>query len=275
MIEAKDMIYLWNPILSAKTRGSYLYGDSMIMPMIDASRTIRKNIGVNFPAMAEATWSGLWLMAIKPHGQTDAERDAEYTMVAQRMVRGGPNIILEDPADVNAWNVDFNPKVVEFVNLTEFLVKYCIATTGMPQTLFYDEAAANMATMKGKINLAMTTVIEPMRAWIGRSISDQWYNRWFKMIYKDDKEILSKFRIKMSFSNLNIMDFMDKIEAINAIDSRKQLTDDAYGRLADIPNYTSLVDPDAETNPGGNVRMNLDQLQMTKKPNIPGQQPQK
>src|SRR4029077_6529884 len=34
----------------------------------------------------------------------------------------------------------------------------------------------------------------------------------------------------------------------------------------------SMVDPDAETNPGGNVKLNLDQLQMSKKPNIPGQQ---
>lgn len=252
MIPAKDMIYLWNPITSAKTRGSWLYGDSMIMPMIDASRTIRKNIGVNFPAMAEATWSGLFLMAIKPQGQNPNERAAEYTQVAQGMVRGGPNILMEDPNDVKFQNVDFNPKVNEFVAMTEMLIKYCIATTGMPHSMFYDEDSSNRATMIGKIQLAKDTVINPMRAIDGRMISEQWYQKWFRLIYKDSKpEIYRKFKITIKFSDLNISEWYDKIQAVNELDSRKQLTDSAYGDLAGIRNYKALAVPDAPVTPGG------------------------
>jgi hypothetical protein len=208
--------------------------------------------------MAEATWSGLFLMAIKPQGQTVAEKNLEYAQVAQNMVRGGPNILLEDPNDVKFQNVDFSPKVNEFVTLTEMLLKYCVATTGLPHSMFYDEAASNRATMLGKIQLATSTVMNPMRAIDGRMISEQWYQRWFRLIYKDT-DIYKKFKIKMKFSDLNISEWTDKIEAVNALDSRKQLTDEAYGDMAGIANYKAKTIPDAPITPGGTAgqKMNI------------------
>ena len=120
--------------------------------------------------MSEATWSGLFLMAIKPQGQDVAAKEAEYNQVVKNMVRGGPNVLLEDPDNVKFHNVDFAPKVNEFVQLTEAMLKYCVATTGLPHSMFYDEEASNRATMIGKIQLATSTVINPMREWIGRAI---------------------------------------------------------------------------------------------------------
>ncbi len=252
MIPAKDMIYLWNPLISAKTRNSWLYGDSMLMPLLDASRVIRKNIGVNFNAMSEATWSGLFLMAIKPQGQDVAAKEAEYQQVVKNMVRGGPNVLLEDPMNVKFHNVDFNPKVKEFVDLTESMLKYCVATTGLPHSMFYDEEASNRATMIGKIQLATSTVINPMRASDGRLFSTQWYQRWFRLIYKNKKpELLKKFRIKMTFTDLRIEEWFDKVEAANLVDGRKQLTDQAYGEFIGVDNYQNKIEPDAETVPGG------------------------
>lgn len=252
MVPSKDMIYLWNPLISAKTRNSWLYGDSLVMPMLDAARTIRKNIGVNFNAMAEATWAGMFVMAIKPKGESTAEKQNEYSQIANNLVRGGPSILLEDPHDVSFNSIDFAPKVLEFVSMTESLLKYCVATTGMPHSMWYDEDSSNRATMIGKIQLAEATVIEPRRAWIGRAISDQWYQRWFRLLYKDSKpELYKKYKIKMKFSNLNIAEWFDKIQAVNELDSRKQLTDVAYGELAGLDNYTQMVEKDAETTPGG------------------------
>lgn len=254
MVPAKDMIYLWNPFISAKTRGSWLYGDSLMMAMIDASRVIRKNIGVNFPAMAEATWAGMYVLTVRPQGETRADKEKEYQDIASRMVRGGPNILLENPEDTKTDVIDFAPKVTEFKDLTEFLIRYCVSTTGLPQTMFYDEASANRATMIGRIQLAISTAINPMRAWIGRSIADQWYMRWFRVICKEKgrQELLKKFRVKMVFSDLHIEEWFDKVEAVNVLDSRKQLTDQAYGELAGIDNYANKVEPDAIVTPGGN-----------------------
>lgn len=250
MVPSKDMIYLWNPLISSKTRGSWLYGDSMLMPMIDAARVIRKNIGVNFPAMAEATWAGMFILTVKPQSQSIEEKRKEYQQIASTLVRGGPNILIEDPANIKTDTIDFQPKVNEFSALTEMLLKYCVAATGLPHSMFYDEAASNRATMLGKIQLATSVVINPMRSWIGRSIASQWYQRWFRLIYKDT-DMYKKFKIKMAFSDLNIAEWYDKIAAVNQLDSRKQLTDDAYGSHLGIDNYQDDVEPDAITTPGG------------------------
>jgi len=109
--------------------------------------------------MSEATWSGLFLMAIKPQGQDLAAKEAEYNQVVKNMVRGGPNVLLEDPDNVKFQNVDFNPKVKEFQELTEAMLRYCVASNGLPHSMFYDESTSNRATMIGKIQLATSTVI--------------------------------------------------------------------------------------------------------------------
>jgi len=120
--------------------------------------------------MAEATWSGLFLMAIKPQGQDLDEKQKEYQQVTDNMVRGGPNVLLEDPENVKFHNVDFSPRVQEFVGLTEAMLKYMVAVTGLPHSMFYDEEASNRATLIGKIQLATSTVINPMREWIDQAI---------------------------------------------------------------------------------------------------------
>ena len=253
MLPAKDMIYLWNPLVSAKYHNAWWYGGSMIMPMLDASRVLRKIVGVDFPAMAEATWAGMFILAVKPQGADASQKQTEYSAIASNLVRGGPNILMEDPEDIDFHSVDFAPKVTEFKDLTEFLLKYSVASLGLPHTMFFDESASNRSTMLGKIQLAISTVINPTREMIGRQIAAQWYQRWFRLLYKDTEEY-KKFRIKMVFDDLHIEEWFDKIEAVNELDSRKQLSDKAYGELAGVDNYAGKVDPDAETMPGGDSK---------------------
>ena len=241
MVPSTDIIHLWNPLISAKYHNAWFYGGSMVLPMLDAARVIRKIIGVDFPAMAEATWAGMFILAVKPQGQEQSQKQSEYTAIAANLVRGGPNVLMEDPEEVSFNSVDFSPKVTEFKDLTDFLIRYCVATLGLPQTMFFDESASNRATMIGKIQLAISTVINPLREQFGRQICDQWYQRWFELLYKDNQEILQKFRIKMVWDDLHIEEWFDNIEAVNELDSRKQLTDDAYGELTGIENYPNKV----------------------------------
>ena len=252
MIPTRDMIYLWNPLISAKTRNSWWYGDSMIMPMLDASRVIRKNIGVNFPAMAETSWAGSYILAVRPEGQTLAEKQQEYTQVVGNMVTGAGNVMMEDPKNISFNNIDFNPKVNEFKELTEALIRYSVASTGLPHSMFYDESQSNRSTMLGKIQLATSTVINPMRQWISREISNQWYQRWFRLLAKNGQvkeELLKKFRIKMVFNDLKIAEWFDKVEAANEI--RGPLTDEAYGEQIGIENYKNKVDTSGRFPMGG------------------------
>lgn len=252
MVPTRDMIYMWNPWVTAKTRNAWFYGDSLTLPMLDAGRVVRKNIGVNFNAMAEATWSGLAMITVRPEGQKESDKQAEYNQVVKNMVRGGPNVLMERPEDVRVDNIDFAPKVKEFQELTEAMLRYQVACTGMPHSMFYDESQSNRATMIGKIQLATATVINPMRESDGRLFSSQWYQRWFRLLYKEKKpDLLKTFRIRMTFKDLRIEEWFDKVEAANEVDSRKQLTDESYGQLTGIDNYQNKVDPDAEVQPGG------------------------
>ena len=250
MVPMYDSIYLFNSVLAANTHNANNYGDSMAISMIDALRVIRKNNGVNFGTMAEVAYAGLGLLVVRPQGDTASQKQAEYQVVSQNTVPAAINVLIERPEDVKFESVDYHPQVDQFVKMNESLIKYCVACLQLPHALFFDEGAANRATMIGKIQLTIATVINPMREWIGRSITDQWYDRWFRLMYKDT-DIVKKFKIKMVFEDLHIEEWFDKIEATLALDSRKQLTDKAFGEKAGIDNYTGDVETDAETIPGG------------------------
>jgi len=250
-VDIDDSVYLWNPLVSANTYNSKWYGDSFMLPMIDSLRVLRTNIGVNFVAMGENAYSGLGLLSMKPEGSTSSQKEEEYNLVSQRMVPATTNILLKDPNLTRFDNIDYKPEVDSFINMNESLVKYCAATLGMPHALFYDESASNRATMIGKIQLAIAVTINPMREWINRAISPQSYDKWFRIMNHKDTELLKKFKVIMKFEDLNIAEWFDKVEAVNEIDSRKQLTDAEYGKLMGLINYPGMVETDAETIPGG------------------------
>ncbi len=250
-VDVDDSIYLWNSLVSANTYNAWGYGDSFMLPMIDALRVVRTNIGVNFVAMGENAYSGLGLLSIKPEGSTTSQKEEEYNAVSQRMVPATTNILIKDPEETRFDNIDYKPEVDSFINMNESLVKYSAATLGMPHALFYDESASNRATMIGKIQLAIAVTINPMREWINRSISPQSYDKWFRIMNYKDTELLKKFKVIMKFEDLNIAEWFDKVEAVNEIDSRKQLTDAEYGKLMGLINYSGMVETDAETIPGG------------------------
>lgn len=256
-VDIDDSIYLWNPLISANTYNSTWYGDSFMLPMIDSLRVLRTNIGVNFPAMGENAYSGLGLLSIKPEGSTASKKEEEYNIVSQRMVPATTNILMKDPNLTRFDNIDYKPEVDSFINMNESLVKYCAATLGMPHAMFYDESASNRATMIGKIQLAIATTINPMREWINRSISPQSYDKWFRIMNQKDEKLLKKFRVIMKFDDLNIAEWFDKVEAVNEIDGRKQLTDAEYGKLMGLINYPGMVESDAETNPGGDSKNSM------------------
>ncbi len=103
----------------------------------------------------------------------------------------------------------------------------------------------------GKIQLAISTVINPLREQFGRQICAQWHQRWFELIDKEKSELFKKFRIKMVWNDLHIEERFDKIEAVNELDARHPLSDDAYGELIGIDNYPNKVDKNSEVTPGG------------------------
>ena len=251
MIPAQDMIYLWNPVTSSKVSNADFYGISILSPLISATKILRKLLSDDFPAMAENAWAGLFLLVARNDGNTEQSKRDEYSALTTNLTPGKPGVLVKNPEDVAAHNINFNPKVTEFLTLFESMIKLCISTVGLPQVGFYDESAANRATLIGKIQLTMRTNIDPMREWIGESIAAQWYDRWFRVMYKDQPEILEKFRIRLSWDDLHIAEWYDSIEAMLELDGRKEIKDTEFGDKIGLKEYTSMVKPEAETVPGG------------------------
>lgn len=245
LVKSKDMAYLWNPLVSGKYHNAMFYGGSVMLTMLDPARVIRKLVAVDFLAMAEATWAGIYNLVIKPEGQTEDDKRAEYQRIVDKMARGGPNILLADPQHVGFHTANFSPKVNEFRDLYESLIRLCVANLGLPQTMFFDESQSNRATMIGKIQLATSTVINPMREQIGRQICSQWYGRWFRMLYKGQPE-LEKFRIRLAWSDLRVAEWFDMVAAVNELDGRKTLKDREYGELVGVQNYASKIDEEQQ-----------------------------
>lgn len=266
LIPVDKMIYLWNPLVSAKYHNAMFYGGSMVLPMMDAARTMRSIVGTDFPAMARSTWAGMPIIVVKPQGQDESQKLDEYTELTQRFVRGAPNFMLEDPDNVKINTIDFQPKVAEFMKLVDFLARYNVASLGLPQTMFFDETTSTRSTMLGKIQLALSTVINPLREQFGRQIVPQWWGKWFEMRYEGQKEF-DEFEIKMVWNDLHIEKWFDKVESVNMVDSRQKLKNSAFGELAGIDDYENKVDENAEIIPGGDPS----QMEPTETPDGPAE----
>ena len=248
MISHNDMIYLWAPLLASKHHNSQFYGSSMILPMLDACRTLRQIISIDFPAMARSTWSGLFLLTIAPQGQTADQKRTEFDEIQSSLKVGASNILVEDPANVKVDTIDFNPKVNEFRELCDYLVKMMIATLQLPTSGFFDESVSNRSTLLSKIQLCIETTIKPIRQSFSDQINVQWYQKNFLILFP---ELSDKFKITLKWNDLSIEETADKIEAVLAVDARKRLKDSAFGKLAHIDDYENSVIPGAATTPGG------------------------
>ena len=251
LIPPKDMIYLWNAEAGSKIQNSWFYGSSVASPLLSAAKLLDKLLSEDFPAMAQTAWASLFFIVAKNSGGSQAAKRKEWERITSNLKAGTPGVIIKDPEELDVHTVDFQPKTQDFVSLMESLIKISTSVIGLPQVGFFDEAAANYATLVGKIKLTTQTVIEPRRTWIGDMIAKQWYMRWFRLMYADNQEVLDTFRIRIKWSDLHITDWRDDVQAVMQLDGRHQLTDEAIGDLLSIDDYPSMTDPDAETNAGG------------------------
>lgn len=187
-VKTEEMIYLWNSEYAAPIWNSKYYGGSMMMPIIDAARVIRSTISSIIPAINENMVGGLYHIFIEPQGGTEAQKKQEYESITEATEFGTSNVFMISPDRVKYENVNFDPKIGEMLDMFNTLVKYVLANANVPQIGFFDEAAANHATAVEKIQLTISTVINPMREWIGDEIARQWYNRIFVVLYEKNKK---------------------------------------------------------------------------------------
>lgn len=252
MVDVDKMIYLWNSEYSAPIHNAKYYGGSMMMPMIDAARLLRNQLSSILPAVAENMAGGLYHIFIRPQGNTVEQKQQEYTDITTATEFGTSNVFMIDPADVREDQINFDPKISELVLMFDTVIKYILACANVPQIGFYDESAANHATAVEKIQLTISTIINPMRDTIGDEIARQWYDRIFKILYEDDEEILKLFRVKLTFDDMQVETLRERAEAIQIVESRgPKFTNQKYEEVIQITGYADNVEGDVITNEPG------------------------
>lgn len=238
-----QMIYIEhganNPVYNALH-----YGFSAMQSMIGASRSLKQMIEIDFPTITKHLWAGIGFMFIKPEGTTDSEKDNELARINAVVRAGRLNELMIDPNDTRVDFQDFNPKINELVQLADFLIRYNIAETGMPQAIFAQEKDSNRATLIGKIRFFMDSVVKNHQKWICQELAKQWYMPNFRAMYGSDSEIYKKFKIDCQFEPLKIEAFDDAADAVIKINKEFPLTDEAAGNLLGIDNFKSMRDPD-------------------------------
>ena len=217
-VDVKQMIYMWNSQNAAPIYNAKYYGGSILMPMIEPGRFIRTQVSSILPAVAENMAGGLYHIFIEPEGGTEAQRILEYQSITQAAEFGTANVFMLAPDRVKYENVNFDPKIGDLITAFDTMIKYIIACFNLPQIGSYDEAAANHATAVEKIQLTISTAINPMREWIGEDFCRQWWQRNFLEIYdKDYPELTELFRIKMNFEDLQVETLKERAETIQVL----------------------------------------------------------
>ena len=240
--EVDKMIYYWNAVISAPAYNSDYYGISLMRNMYDELRALRRLISINFPTFADAVHTGIPVITINPEGTTASQRQQEGEDIVNNWQDGSPNVLFKDPSQTRVDNITFDPKITEFDELAQSLTKFAVMKAGLPQSHFFAENEANMATLKHRIQLAISVNINPIRAWIDRTFTDQWYAKIFKTLYEGSEEY-KLFDIGVEFNDLQIETLEDRINTAVAIHNElAPLTPEGMGEYLQDPNFEGKID---------------------------------
>ena len=243
-VDVKDMFYFWNSVSSAPAYQSDYYGISMLRNMYDELRTLRRLISINFPTYADAMHTGIPVVTINPEGTTEAQREKEGNDIVYGWNDGGPNVLFKHPDEVKIDNITFDPKIQEFNELAQTLTKFAVMKGSLPQSLFFAENEANMATLRYRTQLAISVNVNPKRAEFERAWSSQWYMPSFDIMYGGSEEH-KLFDIGVEFEDLQIETLDDRVNTASLIhNDLAPLTPAGMGQYLQDPNFESKVDMD-------------------------------
>ena len=153
-----------------------------------------------------------------------------------------------DPDDVRMDFQDFNPKINELVQLADFLIRYNIAQTGMPQALFAQEQDSNRSTLVQKIRLFMDGGLKNNQKEFTGPFAKQHYIPNFKAEYGKDSKEFKTFKVEAEFEPLKLEAFDDAVDAVEKLNKQFPLLPEDAGELLGIENFEleKIISPNRE-----------------------------
>ena len=221
-IPSNEMLYMVNQYQNPQI-GGLMYGYSKLQRAIDPIRLLRRIFAKNYQSFIRASYSGMGAFVFDSSGYDDGVRETLRRSLKESYKAG--EIAVIDYANIKEFKFEqfnINVKISELQELQQQLIKVVIGVTGIPQSLVFDESAANRATLVGRIVSFINNQITTQRSMISDQISSQWYNRVFRSIYgkSSDADILETFYIDCEFEE---MELETKIEKVGRLLQEQQL----------------------------------------------------
>jgi hypothetical protein len=242
-VPAQSMLYLVNQYQSPFI-GSMLYGYSKIQRALDPGRLLRRMFAQNYQQYIRASYAGMG-MFIFDSSQYPAEVRTKIRTAIKNSWRAGEVGVIDyaNIADFKWQEMNINVDIGGLQSLQEQLVKVIVGVMGVPQSLIFDESAATRATLVGKIVSFINNQVTSLRESIGSQIASQWYNRVFREVYKDQKDILEQFYIECEFEE---MELETKLEKVGRLIQEQQLgnkyTNEYLGEELGDSDYLNHID---------------------------------
>jgi len=220
-------------------------GHPFILRMLDQARTLRRIKGVDLKLIAKHRWSGTGYLALrKKEGTGDADD-------VKGKISSGEVIVAEedDPEhDVKWHDIPIKTESNDIIEMAKYLTNDIISLAGIPTSLFFDEAAANRATLLGKIKILQTRIDGDLRAWFGGVWSKQWYRRNLEDLKGDDEAFMETFTVDCKFEDIEFESWQDRVKAMAILNTIAggMLSDESIGELVGVDKFESMIDSDKE-----------------------------
>ena len=250
IIESPDMLYLEHNPNSAIYNGKH-YGYSKMDRMIDDGRSLKKLKAKDFPNVASLGYAGFSVIAFRADEKGSNNETAQNTAFVNSLTVGSPNATtLQDPEhDMHVHNIDTDAKIKEMIDMAEYHAQSAAKTAQVPTTLISKEKDPNRDTLLGILRLFKENVIRLHQNKISKVIDAQWYMKNFRIIYKDNEEVLKNFHIECEFEDIKLESWDDLVESTIKLNQLQKLKATANGKLLGLDNFESMIDPDADPIP--------------------------
>ena len=246
-IDKKDLVYLFNPVISSQVHNAGPYGIPLILPCLDSSRVIRKIHQKDLEILATKCYAGAFVLSVANQGTTEDQKKDEYSSIVKKFKPASSSVLLEHPDDTRLDQINWHPEFEGLLNTSTHLIKYIISCLNLPISIF-DESIANKASLLGKVQLTLKVGVVPVRELLARMICKQFFQRHVDRLHP---ELKNKIRIKLHFEDIALATHLDLIKAALAVDSRQQLNQKSFGELSGLEAYANMVLDDKPITPGG------------------------
>lgn len=241
-LSADKMIYLVNKPMNPMI-GSMYYGASVLQRAIDPVRLLRRIFAQNYPQFIRTGHSGMGYFIFNSTQYDETTRKSIRSQIVSSYKAGEIGIIdYANVTDFEFKEVKVTPEIASLQQLQEQLMKVVCVVMGVPQSLVFDDGAATRDTLIGRLVSFLNNTVSRYRESLAAQIAAQWYARNFRLLYKDEPEVLKKFKIAVQFEEMDLETKREKIDRLLSEMQLNPMTDEYLGEQLGDKQYLDHID---------------------------------